>query len=279
VPQLAGVTRRLVTYKRADGIPLSFMLYLPPGYKAGTRLPTVLWAYPLDYAEKGVAGQVEGSSNRFTMFGGTSVLFFLLHGYAVLDNAAMPVVGPPENAYDTFIEQIAANAKAAIDKAVELGVTDSERVGVGGHSHGALMTANLLAYTDLFRAGIARSGAYNHTTRPFGFQNEKRTLWQARDSYIRLSPVIQADKIHKPLLLIHGELDQNPGTVPMQSEKLYEAIRGVGGTVRLVMLPYESHSYEARESTEHVLYEMLSWFDRYVKNAPPRSKKTDTVNK
>ncbi len=268
-PQLRGITKRLVTYKRADGVPLSFTLYLPPGYKPGTRLPTVFWAYPLDYAEKEEAGQIEGSTQRFTTMAGTSVLFFLLEGYAVLDNVAMPVVGPPESVYNTFVEQIVANAKAAIDKAVALGVTDRERVGVAGHSHGALMTANLLAYCDLFRAGIARSGAYNHTMRPFGFQNERRTLWQARDVYLKLSPVLQADKIHKPLLLIHGELDQNPGTVPLQSEKLFEAIRGVGGTVRLVVLPYESHGYMARESTEHVLYEMLSWFDRYVKAAPP----------
>jgi dipeptidyl aminopeptidase/acylaminoacyl peptidase len=272
MPQLSGITKRLVTYTREDGIPLSFMLYLPPGYKEGTRLPTVLWAYPLDYAEKGVAGQIEGSSKTFTTIRGSSELFFLLEGYAVLDDAAMPVVGPPETAYDTFPEQIVANAKAAIDKAVELGVTDPERVGVGGHSHGALMTANLLVYSDLFRAGIARSGAYNHTMRPFGFQNERRTYWQARDTYIKLSPVLQADKINEALLLIHGELDQNPGTVSMQSEKLYDAVRGVGGTVRLVMLPYESHGYRARESIEHVLYEMLSWFNRFVQNAPPRLK-------
>jgi dipeptidyl aminopeptidase/acylaminoacyl peptidase len=269
-PQLKGITKRLVTYKRADGVPLSFMLYLPSGYQPGTRLPTVLWAYPLDYTEQGVAGQIEGSSQLFTTIRGTSELFFLLQGYAVLDDATMPVIGPVETAYDSFPEQIVANAKAAIDKAVELGVTDPERVGVGGHSHGALMTANLLVYSDLFRAGIARSGAYNHTIRPFGFQNERRTLWQARDTYIKLSPVLQADKINEPFLLIHGELDQNPGTVPMQSEKLYEALRGLGKTVRLCMLPYESHGYTALESTEHVLYEMLSWFDRYVKNAPPR---------
>jgi dipeptidyl aminopeptidase/acylaminoacyl peptidase len=278
-PQLRGISKRLVTYSRADGVPLSFTLYLPPDYRPGTRLPTVFWAYPLDYAGKEVAGQIEGSPNRFTMMGGTSELFFLLQGYAVLDDVAMPVVAPPETVYDTFVEQIVADAKAAIDKAVEMGVTDPNRVGVGGHSHGALMTANLLAYSDLFRAGIARSGAYNHTMRPFGFQNEKRTLWQARDVYIKLSPVLQADKIDEPLLLIHGELDANPGTVPLQSEKLYEALRGVGGTVRLVMLPYESHGYQARESTEHVLYEMLSWFDRYVKNAPPRANQRDEGTK
>jgi len=267
---LRKIKKKIVTYQRDDGLQLSFTLYLPPGYKKGTRLPTMLWAYPSDLAQKEVAGQLEGSSQRFTTIRGTSELFFLLGGYAVLDDASMPVVGPPGTAYDGFIEQIAANAKAAVDKAVEMGVSDPNRVGVAGHSHGALMTANLLAYTDIFRAGIARSGAYNHTLRPFGYQNEKRTLWQARDTYIKNSPVLQADKINEPLLIIHGEIDANPGTVPLQSEKLYDAVRGAGGTARLVMLPYENHGYIARESVEHVLYEMLSWFDRYVKNAPAR---------
>jgi dipeptidyl aminopeptidase/acylaminoacyl peptidase len=271
-PQVRGITQRLVTYTRADGLPLSFTLYLPPGYQPGTRLPTVLWAYPLEIAEKEAAGQVEGSPWRFTSLEGTSPLFLLLRGYAVLMDTAMPVVGPSETVYDTFVEQLVANAKAAIDKAVELGVTDPERVAVAGHSHGALMTANLLAWSDLFRTGIARSGAFNHTMRPFGFQNERRTYWQARDTYVKLSPVLQADRIDEPLLLVHGEIDQNPGTVPMQSEKLFEAVRGVGGTVRLVMLPHESHGYSALESTEHVLYETIAWLDRYVKNAPPRAR-------
>lgn len=269
-PILRKVSKRIVTYQRADSLPLSFTLYLPPGYRKGTRLPTIVWAYPGDIAEKEVAGQVSGSPHHFTTLRGANILFLTLAGYAVMDNTAMPVVGPPATVYDGFIDQICANAKAAVDKAVELGVTDPERVCVGGHSHGGLMTANLLAYTDIFRAGIAMSGAYNHTLRPFGYQNEKRTLWQARDAYIRNSPLLQADRIDEPLLLVHGEVDANPGTVPMQSEKLFDAVRGVGGTVRLLMLPHESHGYSARESVEHTLYEMLTWFDQYVKNAPPR---------
>lgn len=277
-PKLRGITKQRVTYKRPDGVDLSFTLYLPPDYKPGTRLPAVFWAYPLDYTEKGTAGQIEGSTKTFNFIAGTSNLFFLLQGYAVMDNVAMPVVGPAEGAYDTFIEQIVANAKAAIDKADELGVIDRDRIGIGGHSHGALMTANLLAHSDLFKAGIARSGAYNHTLRPFGFQNEKRTLYQAKDTYVRLSPLINADKIRKPILLIHGEMDANPGTVPMQSEKLYEALRGVGATTRLVMLPYEDHGYRARESTEHVLFEMINWFDRYVKNAATKGSPTAGKN-
>ena len=269
-PQLRRITKRIVKYKRSDGTPLSFTLYLPPGYKKGTRLPTVLWAYPLEYSDPGTAGQIVGSEQRFTTINGASELFFLLAGYAVLENVAMPAIGHPDSVYNTYLDQLVSNARAAIDKAVELGVTDRNRVGVGGHSHGAFMTANLLANCDLFRAGIARSGAYNQTIRPFGFQTERRTFFEAPESYIRLSPALHADKINEPLLLIHGEDDVNPGTVPLQSDLLYRAIVGTGGTARLVTLPLESHGYEARESIEETLYEMISWFDRYVKPARAR---------
>ncbi|HYI08303.1 MAG TPA: prolyl oligopeptidase family serine peptidase [Thermoanaerobaculia bacterium] len=270
--RLREISKRLVTYERPDGVKLSFTLYLPPGYQAGTRLPTLLWAYPLNYTDPNAAGQVVASPQTFTTIWGASPVFLALQGYAVLHDAAMPVIGPTETAYDTFLDQIVANAKAAIDKAVELGVTDRGRVGVGGHSHGALMAANLLAWSDLFRAGVAFSGAYNHTLRPFGFQNERRTLYQAPDTYLKLSPLLHADRIDAPLLIVHGERDNNAGTVPLQSEKLFEAIRGTGGTARLVMLPLEPHGYLTRESVEHTLYETLTWLDRFVKNAPPREK-------
>jgi dipeptidyl aminopeptidase/acylaminoacyl peptidase len=271
-PQLRAITKQLVRYKRADGVECSFTLYLPPGYKEGTRLPTVVWAYPLEFNDPATAGQVTGSTQRYTTIGGTSHLFFLLAGYAVLDETTMPIVGDPEKMNDTYVDQIVSSAQAAIDKAVEMGVADRERVGVGGHSYGAFMTANLLAHSDLFRAGIARSGAYNRTLTPFGFQSERRTLWEAPETYIRVSPFMVANRINEPILLIHGEADNNPGTYPIQSERLYQAIRGTGGTVRLVTLPLESHGYAARESTGHVLYEMISWFDRHVKNAGPRPK-------
>ena len=269
-PQLRGITKKLIKYKRADGVDLSFTLYLPPNYKEGTKLPTLVWAYPLEYTNTNVAGQVSGSTNRFTQIGSYSHLFLLLQGYAILDDATIPIVGDPLTVNDTFIEQLVAGAKAAIDKGVELGVVDPERVGVGGHSYGAFMTAHLLANSDLFRAGIARSGAYNRTLTPFGFQSERRSFWEAPESYYTLSPFMRANKINEPILMIHGEADNNSGTYPMQSERMYAAIRGNGGTARLVMLPHESHGYSARESIEHVLWEQINWMDKYVKNANPR---------
>jgi dipeptidyl aminopeptidase/acylaminoacyl peptidase len=272
-PQLRGIRKQRVQYKRSDGVDLSFTLYLPPGYKDGTKLPTIVWAYPLSFTDGGVAGQVSGSTNRFTQISGISHLFLLLAGYAILDDVAMPIVGPPETKNDTFIKQIVDASKAAIDKGVEMGVVDRDRVGVGGHSYGAFMTANLLAHSDLFRAGVARSGAYNRTLTPFGFQDEQRSFWEATRVYTEVSPFFYANKINEPILLIHGEADNNQGTFPIQSERLFAAIAGNGGIARLVMLPHESHGYSARESTEHTLYEMVQWFDRYVKNAKPRDSK------
>jgi dipeptidyl aminopeptidase/acylaminoacyl peptidase len=275
-PQLRKIKKQLVTYKRPDGVDLSFTLYLPPDYKEGTRLPTVVWAYPREFADASVAGQFGGSTQRFTTLTGTSHLFYLLAGYAVLDDASMPVVGPPETVNNTYVEQIVASAKAAIDKAASMGVTDPSRVGVGGHSYGAFMTANLLAHSDLFRAGVARSGAYNRTLTPFGFQSERRTIWEAPEIYLKMSPFMVAQKINEPLLLIHGEADNNAGTFPIQSDRMYQAVRGNGGTVRLVFLPHESHGYVGRESVEHTLAEMIGWFDKYVKNPAPSQRNPST---
>ncbi|MFQ5817845.1 MAG: S9 family peptidase [Terriglobia bacterium] len=279
LPQLRGIRKQLVTYQRADSVGLSFTLYLPADYPASGKepRPTVLWAYPREFTDPGTASQVRGSPNRFATLVGTSHLFFLTQGYVIIDGATMPVIGDPETVNDTYVEQIVTSAQAAINKAVELGVTDPERVGVGGHSYGAFMTANLLAHSDLFRAGIARSGAYNRTLTPFGFQSERRTLWEATDLYFRISPFMFAHKINEPILLIHGDADNNSGTFPIQSQRLYHALRGNGGWVRYVSLPHESHGYVARESVEHTLHEMLNWFDKYVKNAPPRTAKPTPV--
>ncbi|MBD2113798.1 MULTISPECIES: alpha/beta hydrolase family protein [Cyanophyceae] len=263
-PQLRAIEKRIVRYERNDGVPLSFHLYLPPGYQEGTPLPTVLYAYPMEYSGAATAGQVSGSTQRFMRLYGASHLYFLLQGYAVLDQTAMPILGDPETAYDAFIPQLVADAEAAVAKAVEIGVADPERIGVIGHSHGGLMVANLLAHTDLFRAGIARSGSYNKTNQPFGFQAERRPLFEARDVYVQLSPTFFADQINDPVLIIHGDDDSNPGTPPFQSQVFYEAVRGAGGTTRLVLLPFEDHGYRARESVEHVLWEQFRWFDQYV---------------
>ena len=264
-PELRQIEKRLVRYEREDGVPLSFQLLLPPGYQEGTALPTVVYAYPMEYASASTAGQVRGSTRRFMRIRGPSHLFFLLQGYAVLDRTAMPMVGDPETTYNTFVPQLVADAEAAVAKAVELGVTDPDKVGVIGHIHGGLMVANLLAHTDLFKAGIARSGSYNKTTQPFGFQSERRSLFEARDVYIQVSPTFFADQVNEPVLIIHGKDDSNPGTLTFQSEVFYEAVRGSGGTARLVLLPFEDHGYRSKESTEHVLWEQIRWFEKYIK--------------
>jgi len=267
-PQLRQIQKRLVSYERDDGVPLSFQLYLPPGHTEGERLPTVVYAYPLEYSDASTAGQVLGSTRTFDRMRGPSHMFFLLQGYAVLDRTAMPMVGDPETVYDTFVPQLVADAEAAVAKAVDIGVADPGRIGVIGHSHGGLMVANLLAHTDLFRAGIARSGSYNKTNQPFGFQSERRSLFEAQAQYIALSPTFFADKVNEPVLVIHGAADSNPGTLTFQSEVFFEGVRGSGGTARMVLLPFEDHGYRARESVEHVLWEQIQWFDAHVKSSP-----------
>ncbi|MBN2856876.1 MAG: S9 family peptidase [Candidatus Delongbacteria bacterium] len=264
-PVVRDIKTELISYLREDSVTLSGKLYLPPDFTKGKRYPLVIWAYPREFTELSTAAQITGSNYTFTRFWGASVKYLALHGYVVLDGASMPVVGDRETRNDTFTSQIRLNAKAAIDHLDSLGMIDREKVAVGGHSYGAFMTANLLAYTDLFKAGIANSGAYNRTLTPFGFQSEERTYWEAKEFYQKASPFMNAEMIKTPLLLIHGMDDDNPGTYPMQSERMYAAIKGVGGSARLVMLPYEGHSYHSKESNLHVLAEMCDWLDRFLK--------------
>lgn len=267
-PQLQGIQKELVKYKRNDSLDLSFTLYLPAGFTRGKDkpLPTLLWAYPREYNDPSAAGQVSGSPYTFTRISPASALVYVTQGYAILMDASFPIVGADgREPNDTFVEQLVANAAAAIDKAVSMGVTDPKRVAVSGHSYGAFMTANLLAHSRLFAAGIAESGAYNRTLTPFGFQNERRTYWEAPEIYNTMSPFMNADKVKDPILLIHGIADNNSGTFPIQSERFYSALKGFGATVRLVMLPNESHGYAARESILHKHWEVLKWMDTYVK--------------
>jgi dipeptidyl aminopeptidase/acylaminoacyl peptidase len=268
-PQLAGMQKELVRYKRNDSLDLSFTLYLPAGYTKGkdAPLPTLLWAYPREFNDPSAAGQVSGSPFTFTRISPASALVYVTQGYAILMDASFPIVGAGgKEPNDTFIEQLVANAEAAINKAVRMGVTDPKRVAVSGHSYGAFMTANLLANSRLFAAGIAESGAYNRSLTPFGFQNERRSYWEAPDIYNRMSPFMNADKVKDPILLIHGMADNNSGTFPIQSERFYSALKGFGASVRLVMLPDESHGYAARESILHKHWEVLNWMNKYVKD-------------
>lgn len=279
-PELAAVQKETVEYTRADGVPLSATLYLPPGYDAERDgpLPTLVWAYPTEFKSADAAGQRSDSPYQFTYVSYWGAVPYVTRGYAVLDDASFPIVGEGDvEPNDSFRQQLVMNAEAAIAAGADRGVTDPDRVAVGGHSYGAFMVANLLAHSDLFRAGIARSGAYNRTLTPFGFQREERTYWDDPDLYNTMSPFMHADKIDEPILLIHGDADNNPGTFTLQSERLYGALKGLGGTARLVLLPAESHGYRGRESLLHMLWEQDRWLDQHVKGASPREAATATT--
>jgi len=270
-PQLKNIRKELIRYQRADGVDLTGTLYLPPGWEPEDGpLPVLMWAYPTEYKSADAAGQVTDSPYRFVRASAWSAYLWTLVGYAVLDDPSLPIIGEgDEEPNDTFVEQLVSGARAAVDEMVRRGVGDQHRMAIGGHSYGAFMTANLLAHSDLFAAGIARSGAYNRTLTPFGFQAEERTYWEAPEIYYEVSPFMHADRVDEPILLIHGEMDNNSGTFPMQSRRYFAALKGLGATARLVVLPYESHGYRARESLLHMLWEQQEWLDRYVKNATP----------
>lgn len=267
-PQLAGIHKELVQYRRADGVQLSANLYLPAGYEVDRDgpLPTLLWVYPEEFKSAEYAGQVTTAENTFSRPRRASVLFLLTQGYAVFDNPKLPIIGEGDaEPNDSYVEQLIAGADAAVEYLVKRGIARRDRLGIGGHSYGAFTTANLLAHTDLFQMGIARSGAYNRTLTPFGFQGEQRTFWEAADTYMQMSPFTHAAQIQAPLLLIHGADDNNSGTFPMQTKRLYEALKGLGAIVRWVKLPLEAHGYSSREAVGHVLWEMVTWCDRYLK--------------
>ncbi|MDX1996675.1 MAG: prolyl oligopeptidase family serine peptidase [Thermoanaerobaculia bacterium] len=265
-PELSGVKKELIRYQRKDGVELTATLYTPPGWEPSKGpLPLLLWAYPQEFKSASAASQVTDSPYRFVRVGWWSPLLFLVRGYAVLDDPAMPIVGEGDaEPNDTYVAQLTMDAEAAVEEVVRRGVAERGRIAVGGHSYGAFMTANLLAHTNLFAAGIARSGAYNRTLTPFGFQSEERSYWEAPEVYNTMSPFHHADKIDEPLLLVHGEADNNSGTFPIQSERLFTALQGLGKTVRYVVLPHESHGYQARESILHLMWETDRWLETWV---------------
>ncbi|MEN8251391.1 MAG: prolyl oligopeptidase family serine peptidase, partial [Bacteroidota bacterium] len=274
---IVDVNKEVITYNRDDGLELSGTLYLPVGYNKDKKekMPMILWAYPREYKDKSSASQVTSNPNRFTYPSWSSPIFWVTRGYVVLDGAAFPIIGEGDKEpNDSFRSQLVANGKAAIDAVDKLGYIDRNRVAVGGHSYGAFMVANLLSHSDLFAGGIARSGAYNRTLTPFGFQSEERNYWEAPEVYYTMSPFMHADKMKTPLLLVHGEADNNSGTYPLQSNRYFNALKGLGATVRLVMFPKESHGYRAKESILHLLWEQDQWLEKYVKN---KSMKPDDV--
>lgn len=268
-PAMEGVTKEKIFYKRADGVDLTATVYLPAGYnkEKDGRLPVLMWAYPREYRSAADAAQIRGSKYTFTNINYGSPVFWVLRGYCVMENVEMPIVSTSKDAEpnDNFIEQLTMNAQAAVKVITEMGVGDPDRIAVGGHSYGAFMTANLLSHTNLFKAGIARSGAYNRTLTPFGFQAETRTYWEAPEVYHTMSPFSFANKLNGAILLVHGEMDNNTGTFPIQSERYYQALKGHGATVRYVVLPYESHGYAAKENILHLLYETDTWLEKHVK--------------
>ncbi|MCF6225474.1 MAG: prolyl oligopeptidase family serine peptidase [Xanthomonadales bacterium] len=268
-PAFIGINKELIKYKRKDGVDLSGTLYLPAGYdKSKGPIPVLMWAYPREYKDNDVASQVTESPYEFVRVSYWGPMPHLAQGFAIFDDPKMPIIGSgDELPNDTFRQQLVDSAEAAVKVLVDMGVANPEKIAIAGHSYGAFMVANLLAHSDLFKAGIARSGAYNRSLTPFGFQGEERSFWEGQDVYAAMSPFFHAEKIDEPMLMIHGTEDPNSGTFPMQSERMFAAMKGLGGNSRLVMLPHEQHGYRARESLLHLLWEQHQWLQKYVVEA------------
>jgi dipeptidyl aminopeptidase/acylaminoacyl peptidase len=262
---LSKIKKEVITYKRADGVLLSGVVYYPLNYKKGKKYPAIIHAYPLEYTDASTAGQVRGSQHHYSIPFREDMIYNALRGYVVLNDAQMPIIGHPQTKNDTFIEQLVSDAKAAVDTLDERGLIDRKKVGVIGHSYGAFMVSHLLTHSDLFATGIAKSGAYNRTLTPYGFQGERRPFWKAKETYMRMSPFMDVDKMKRPILLMHGMADNNAGTLTMQTERYFDALKGQGANARLVMLPEESHGYSSLESITHVLHEIFEWFDTHLK--------------
>ncbi|MCL1827454.1 MAG: prolyl oligopeptidase family serine peptidase [Candidatus Cloacimonetes bacterium] len=265
VPEITNLQRRVIRYEREDGVQLSGVLYLPQNYDGTKRLPLLMSAYPREFADSSIASQSRHTENRYVRPFGSQNIYMCLDDIAVLENASFPVIGTLEDVNKTYLEQTISNAKAAIDYLDSQGIIDPDKVVIQGYSYGAFMVLNLLAHCDLFAGGIAQNGAYNRTLTPFGFQSERRTLWEAREDYLRLSPFLFVNQIEKPLLLIHSMADQNTGTFPLQSRRLFEAMLGNGKVCRFVQLPLEGHHYRAKESHLQVLSEFEAFFTKYIK--------------
>nr|WP_315485199.1 prolyl oligopeptidase family serine peptidase [uncultured Undibacterium sp.] len=265
---LKNVSKEVIKYQRKDGVQLSGTLYLPAGYDKTKKekLPLLIWAYPAEFKDKDSAGQSTHNPNAFTVPNYGSFIYWATRGYAVLDDAAFPIIGEGKTEpNDNFVPQLVDNAEAAIDAVDALGYIDRKKVAVGGHSYGAFMTANLLTYSKLFACGIARSGAYNRTLTPFGFQSEQRNYWETPEVYTKMSPFMNADKMKTPILLVHGEADNNPGTFTLQTERYFQALKGLGAPARMVILPKESHGYAARENILHLLWEQDQFLEKCLK--------------
>jgi dipeptidyl aminopeptidase/acylaminoacyl peptidase len=261
---LSRATRQQFTFKRDDGVVLNAEVVLPADWKPGSPpLPTLFWIYPNDYRSAAAASQNRTSPNRFPSQSPLNPEVLVTQGYAVV-KPDLAIVGTN----DQYVAELQRSAKAAVDECVKRGFTDRDRIAVAGHSYGAFSTVNCLAHTKLFRAGWASDGAYNRTLTPFTFQAETRNLWEAKDTYLGMSPFLYANQIDAPLLLMHNQDDTNVGTNPIQSQRLFEALNGLGKTAQLVEYPYEDHGPAAKETVLDYWARALDWIDRYVKNAP-----------
>jgi dipeptidyl aminopeptidase/acylaminoacyl peptidase len=277
-PEITTAPRRMIQVTRADGYRFWVNVTLPPGYRGGTRLPAMFWFYPYEFTDQPAYDRTRRTynRNRFPQLGPRSMAYLVTQGYAVVEPDA-PIVGAPNRMNDNYVADLRNNLAAVIDELDRQGIIDRRRLGLGGHSYGAFGTVNAMVHTPFFKAGIAGDGNYNRTLTPNSFQSERRDLWEARETYLAMSPILYADRLTGALLLYHGIEDQNVGTDPINSVRLFHALQGMGKTVALYMYPYEDHGPATRETLLDLWGRWTAWLDLYVKNAGRMEPKGEKV--
>lgn len=273
-PDLTRAPKESFVVERPDGFKFKVNVSLPPDYKPGTRLPAMFWFYPREFAgqEEYDRGARTFNKNAFPNFNARSMQFLVREGYAVVEPDA-PIVGAPGQWNNNYENDLRNNLAAVIDEVDRRGLVDRTRIGIGGHSYGAFSTVNAMVHTPFFKAGIAGDGNYNRTLTPLDFQSERRTFWEAKDTYLAMSPLLFANNMSGALLMYHGLGDQNVGTDPINSPRLFQALNGLGKTAAMYLYPFEDHGPATKETLLDLWGRWSAWLDKYVKNP-----KTKTVS-
>ncbi len=275
-PEVSGAQhKRIQLTRQRDGIKFWVDLTLPADWKPGTRLPGIIWFYPREYT-----AQADYDRSRYTtninkfpdtpaLRPASSTKLWVTQGNAVIEPDC-PIMGSAGKMNDNYARDLAENLELTVNAMVDQGYIDRDHVGIGGHSYGAFSTVNALTLTSIFKAGIAGDGMYNRSLTPFGFQSERRNFFEAQSTYLEMSPFFRADKISGPLLMYHSLEDQNVGTAPISSIRMFHALQGLGKPAALFMYPYEDHSVATYQTDLDQWARWFAWFDMYVKNPSPK---------
>jgi dipeptidyl aminopeptidase/acylaminoacyl peptidase len=270
-PDITEAKRYRIRVTRADGFKFWVRVTVPKWHMPGQKLPAMFWFYPGEFTDQAAydRGQRNQNKNLFPNVGNTSMALLTRLGYAFVDPDC-PIVGPAGRMNDYYVNDLRNNLSATIDELERQGLIDRTKLAIGGHSYGGFSTANAMVHTPFFKAGIAGAGNYNRTLTPMSFQTESRSIHEARQTYLDMSSMLFAENMTGALLMYCGMLDQNVGTDPINSVRMFNVLESIGKPAALYMYPYEDHGQVAKETLQDMWARWIAWLDKYVE---PREKK------